>query len=119
MDETEEEYTAALPKEQGDKLASTLSRYVGDVPLTDYLKECVTVAWLSVMHFVGPAVVPQLILDRAVLEVAAELYHRKNAPNGIKSYSDSFDGTSAIRVARDALVAARPLLTPYMPLPIA
>lgn len=119
MDENEEEYTAGLPKEQGDKLSSALSRYVGDVPLTDYLKECVSVAWLSVMHFVGAAVVPRYILDRAVLEVAAELYHRKNAPNGIKSYADTFDGASAIRVARDALVAARPLLTPYMPLPIA
>nr|DAK44214.1 MAG TPA: hypothetical protein [Caudoviricetes sp.] len=29
----EEEYTAGLPKEQGDKLASSLGRYVGDVPL--------------------------------------------------------------------------------------
>lgn len=118
MDE-EEEYAAGLPKEQGDKLASALGRYVGDVPITDYLKECVSVAWLSVTHFAGPAVIPQTILDRAVLEVAAELYHRKNAPNGIKSYADAFDGASAIRVARDALVAARPLLTPYMPLPIA
>lgn len=118
MDE-EEEYTAGLPKEQGDKLASALGRYVGDVPRTDYLKECISVAWLSVNHFVGTAVIPPYILDRAVLEVAAELYHRKNAPNGIKSYVDAFDGASAIRVARDALVAARPLLTPYMPLPIA
>lgn len=118
MDE-EEEYTAGLPKEQGDKLASALGRYVGDVPRTDYLKECISVAWLSVNHFVGTAVIPPHILDRAVLEVAAELYHRKNAPNGIKSYADAFDGASAIRVARDALVAARPLLTPYMPLPIA
>lgn len=118
MDE-EEEYTAGLPKEQGDKLASALERYVGDVPRTDYLKECISVAWLSVNHFVGTAVIPPYILDRAVLEVAAELYHRKNAPNGIKSYADAFDGASAIRVARDALVAARPLLTPYMPLPIA
>lgn len=119
MDENEEEYTAGLSKETGDKLASALGCYVGDVPLTDYLKECITVAWLSVTHFVGPAVIPSHILDRAVLEVAAELYHRKNAPNGIKSYADAFDGASAIRVARDALVAARPLLTPYMPLPIA
>lgn len=119
MDETGEEYPAGLPKEQGDKLASALSLYVGDVPLTDYLKKCVTVAWLSVTHFVGSAVIPSHILDRAVLEVAAELYHRKNAPNGIKSYADAFDGASAIRVARDALIAARPLLTPYMPLPIA
>lgn len=118
MDE-EEEYTAGLDKEQGDKLASALGRYVGDVPRTDYLKECISVAWLSVNHFVGTAVIPPYILDRAVLEVAAELYHRKNAPNGIKSYADAFDGASAIRVARDALVAARPLLTPYMPLPIA
>ena len=118
MDE-EEEYTAGLPKEHGDKLASALGRYVGDVPQTDYLKECISVAWLSVNHFVGTAVIPPYILDRAVLEVAAELYHRKNAPNGIKSYADAFDGASAIRVARDALVAARPLLTPYMPLPIA
>ena len=61
---------------------------------------------------------PAEILERATIEVAAELYHRRSAPNGIKNFADGFDGTAAIRVARDAMVAARPLLAPYLPLAI-
>lgn len=97
-----------------------LAHYVGGVPPTDYLEACAAEATALVDRHLGAArdQVPTTVRDRAVLEVAAELYHRKSAPNGIKNYTD-MDGTAAVRVARDALVAARPLLAPYLPLAVA
>lgn len=99
-------------------LTTRLAAYVGDVPADDYLRLCVAEATTLVGSQVGSSTIPQEVHDRAVMEVAAELYHRRSAPNGIKSFADGLDGASAIRVARDALVAARPLLAPYLPLAI-
>ena len=90
----------------------------GAVPVDPYLTNCPTAGRALVYCLGGPATVPDDVRERAVLEVAAELYHRRSAPNGIKNFADGFDGTAAIRVARDALVAARPLLAPYLPLAI-
>nr|DAQ18797.1 MAG TPA: head to tail adaptor [Caudoviricetes sp.] len=99
-------------------LTTRLAAYVGDVPADEYLRSCVAEATTLVGSQVGNITIPQEVHDRAVMEVAAELYHRRSAPNGIKSFADGLDGATAIRVARDALVAARPLLTPYLPLAI-
>ena len=98
--------------------ASDLGDYVAPgMPVTEYMTKCLDVAARLIASQIGSADgVPGDVLDRATLEVAAELYHRKNAPNGVKNFADGFDGAGAIRVARDALVAARPLLAPYLPL---
>jgi len=58
------------------------------------------------------SMLPAEVVDRAYLEVGSELYHRRNAPNGIAQFS-SFDG-NAMRVARDPMVAAYPLLQRYL-----
>lgn len=90
----------------------TLRDYVGAPQgLDSYLTGCLAVAQELVTQE-APNAVPEAVRDRAVIEVAAELFHRRNAPNGIKSFGD-LDGAAAIRVARDALVAARPLLDPW------
>lgn len=65
-------------------------------------------------HAAIVARVPYDVLERAYIEVGSELYNRRSAPNGISQFAAA-DG-SAIRVARDPLVAARPLLQPYLPL---
>lgn len=49
-----------------------------------------------------------LVLIRAELEVGAELYHRKNTKNAVAQFA-SPDG-SPVRIARDPMVAAYPLL---------
>lgn len=59
------------------------------------------------------ATVPLAVLHRCYIEVGSELYNRRSAPNGISQFS-AMDG-SAIRVARDPMVAARPMLTPFLP----
>lgn len=65
-----------------------------------------------VKGYVGSSTVPDSIRARAVLEVGSELYHRKNAPNGVAQFQ-TFDA-APIRVARDPMVAARPLLAPFL-----
>lgn len=98
--------------------AADLGEYAAPgMPVTEYMTGCVSVASKLIESQIGGGTtIPPEIVDRATLEVAAELYHRRNAPNGIKNFADGFDGAGAIRVARDALVAARPLLAPYLPL---
>ena len=89
---------------------AALSDYVGS-PSNDYMAGCIDVAG-NLVDQEKPAGLPEEVRNRAVMEVAAELWHRRNAPNGIKSFGD-LDGAGVIRVARDALVAARPLFEPW------
>lgn len=56
--------------------------------------------------------IPDQIAQRAVLEVGSELYHRKNAPNGVAQFA-TLD-SPAVKIARDPMVAARPILAPYL-----
>lgn len=100
-----------------ESVIKRLCDYVGQVQRDDFIVECVQQASHLVSNYATNSAAPVEILDRAALEVAAELYHRRGAPNGIKQFADGFDGATAIRVARDPMVAARPLLDPYMPIP--
>jgi len=52
------------------------------------------------------------VLERAYLEVGSELFHRRSAPNGVMQFT-TLDG-SAIRVARDPMVGAYPLLKRFV-----
>lgn len=78
-----------------------------------YAGACWAQAAELVTRHVGIAEVPAAILDRATLEVGAELFHRRSAPNGISQFA-SPDTGAAIRVARDPMVAAYPLLAPFV-----
>lgn len=93
--------------------ATNLQEYVG-APDSDaaYVEECWDEATSLVNVFIGSATVPVAILDRAFLEVGSELYHRRQAPNGIAQFA-SLDG-SPIRVARDPMLGAYPLLQRFM-----
>lgn len=68
--------------------------------------------------FVGTTTVPATIIDRARIVVGAELYGQRAAPNGIAQFA-TFDGNNAIRVARDPMTGAYPLLGRYVPLGLA
>ncbi len=64
----------------------------------------------------GLETVPTVIQDRATLEVASELWAKRNAIGGIMAgYSDA----GPVRLARDPMIAAYPLLRPYLHLVIA
>lgn len=60
---------------------------------------------------------PAAILDRAYLLVAAELFNQRQAPNGyLNQQFDAPDGIQSepIRISRDPLAAARPLLAQWV-----
>ena len=95
-----------------------LKNYVGAPDSDDaFVETCFDDASSMVTVFVGQNYVPANILTRATLEVGSELYHRRSAPNGIAQFS-TFDGTP-IRVARDPMIGAYPLLNRYVGLGVA
>ncbi|MCI6584467.1 MAG: hypothetical protein MSC45_05300 [Mobiluncus sp.] len=60
----------------------------------------------------------EALVKRAVLDTAADLYARKSAPNGVKSYAD-LDGTQTVRLRLDPLAQARATLAPFLKLGVA
>lgn len=80
----------------------------------DFIESCADEAVALVNGFLRTDVdlVPASVLNRAHVEVASELYNRRSAPNGISQFAAP-DG-SAVRVARDPLVAAYPLVRPFI-----
>lgn len=93
--------------------ATDLSEWVGDDGRNETLvASCWETAITLVTNYVDPVNVPQEILDRATLEVGAELFHRKAAKNGIVQFATP--DAPATRIARDPMVAAYPLLDPFV-----
>jgi len=62
--------------------------------------------------FVGTADVPAEVLQRATLEVGAELFHRRATKNGVAQFATP--DAAPVRIARDPMVAAYPLLAPFV-----
>ena len=76
-------------------------------------EECFEEAQALVSKYVGAAVVPEVILDRAYLEVGADLFNRRSAPNGIQNQQyATVDGVgfAPMRISRDPLAAAYKIL---------
>ena len=94
--------------------AADLTAYVGAQP-TDgaFVAACWSEAEALVSAYVGTAKVPSEVLSRASLEVGSELFHRRSAPNGVAQFG-TLDGAAPIRVARDPMVGAYPLLARYV-----
>lgn len=81
------------------------------------ITRCLAEAKVLVDDWVGDNVVPQVIRERAYIEVAADLFNRRNAPNGIYNMQyTTADGASGapIRIARDPMAAGYPLLRKYV-----
>lgn len=66
-----------------------------------------------VTQFIGSVLgVPVGAIERAKLEAGSELFHRRQAPNGIAQFAAQ-DG-APVRVARDPMVGAYPILKPFL-----
>jgi hypothetical protein len=91
-----------------------LKAYVG-APDSDntFVSACWDEATALVNKFVGEAVVPATVLQRAKIECGSELFHRRSAPNGIAQFA-TLDGGSAQRVARDPMVGSYPILVAWV-----
>ncbi|MGJ9424732.1 hypothetical protein ACHABX_02675 [Nesterenkonia halotolerans] len=96
-------------------LVTKLAEYVQADPSGEqaYLASCTAEAQAMVSQHTGTATVPDPIKARAVLEVAADLYYRRKTRNGVADFAD-LEGAAPIRVARDPMTAAYPLLRPYV-----
>jgi hypothetical protein len=98
---------------------TTLRRKVG-AGATVYdadLQSILDAASALLTEYVGDAEIGDAILDRAQLLVAAEMFHHDKAPNGIVNQQyDTADGTGVtpIRIGRDPLAPAYPLLAPFV-----
>lgn len=87
--------------------------YTGGRPTDDgMLTDCWNEASEMIMHYIGDATVPVATLTRAVTEVGAELWNRRNAKGGITQFADG--SANPIRLARDPMVAAYGILTPFV-----
>jgi len=91
-----------------------LKAYVG-APASDdaFVADCWTEASALVAKFVGTATVNADVLNRAKIECGSELYHRRSAPNGLAQFA-TLDGGAAVRVARDPMIAAYPILVAWV-----
>lgn len=83
-----------------------------DAASRDFTAQCATEAPALITPYlaIDP---PPAVLDRATLEVAADLFHRKKARNGVTAF-DTSDGGDTVRINRDPMAAAWPILRPYL-----
>lgn len=107
-----EEIGAGLQAEDVD--AAALSDYVGASSNdATYVASCFAEAKELVDGYIGTATVPASTLGRAYLEAGSELFHRRQAPNGIAQFATA-EGASPVRVARDPLVGVYPLVSRFV-----
>lgn len=95
-----------------------LATYVGAAATDTQLATCITEATALIATLQPPEKTPEEIIERATLECAADLYHRRRARNGIITL-ESDGAIETIHAPLDPLRSARALLTPYLPVGIA
>ena len=95
-----------------------LARYVGapGTEVTDaaYLTGCADQAAELLRTYIGTAVVPDTVRERALLETAAEFYHRRAARAGIVELGTDGITADVVRVSADPLYSAKRILSPYL-----
>lgn len=104
-----------------EEVASALAPFVGARTVDPYISQCAVEAVEMVVHYVGAEkdAIPASVFHRACVEVGADLYHRRSARNGIAGFEDTDISAAPVRINRDPLVPARPILAPYMKVGIA
>jgi len=77
-----------------------------------FIERCFDDATELVNDYVGETYIPEAKLALAILKTGGELYSQRDAPGGISQFSDM--NANPIRVARDPLTAAKPILRKYV-----
>lgn len=93
-----------------------LARFVSAPQEDPYLGACITESTDLVGKLAGDRLptIPEPVADRAILEVAADLYHRRATRNGIAGFDDTEISAAPVRINRDPLTPARPILAPWI-----
>ena len=106
-------YVGAQETEYGELLADCLAEAQA---LVDQFNRKRNPAWdgtdPAVEQYV-PSAAPEAVVDRAVIEVGADLFNRRNAPNGIVNgqfANYGGDQAAAVRINRDPMAPAYPIL---------
>lgn len=104
-----------------DLLAHSLARFTGSKAADPFVVDCTNEAIDLVTAHADTRLdrVPAAVLRRAVVEVGADLFHRRAARNGVIAFDETEVSASPVRIGRDPLAAARPLLAPYLGVGIA
>lgn len=77
------------------------------------LQNCIDTATDLVNDYIGEVLVPAARVDRAVLLVANECLQQNLSPNGVLNQQyDAGDGSVPLRIGRDPMTPAYPLLPP-------
>lgn len=93
---------------------TSLRQYVKATAHDLFADECQATAEQLVNDHIGTvAGVPAEVRWAAVLEVGADLWNRRTARNGVITVGAE-ERAQAVRVSRDPLAAARPILRPYL-----
>ena len=98
-----------------DTLTERLSTYVeahGEAEAAEVGHALTEARALVGRYLAGSATPPPEVTDRAIIECAAELFHRKGSRNGVMQ----MDGAdlAPFRIARDPMKAAYPILAPFV-----
>jgi hypothetical protein len=86
--------------------------YVGTDEDSDFVTACLEAGGSLVSAFIGDAEVKEEIVDNAVLMCSAEIFYRRQSPQGVTQFA-AMDG-SPVRAAKDPMNAARELLRPFV-----
>lgn len=99
-----------------DELISALSQFVGAGAPDEYITACAMEAADMIATHASAQIgdIPASVLRRAVLEVGADLYHRRTARNGVAGFEDTDLAPAPFRINRDPMAPARPILAPYL-----
>lgn len=96
-------------------LVDRVVAYVKGASRRPYVEECTGEALELLEHRVGSAGIPTRVWSRAVVEVAAELFHRQQAVAGVVTFDNGPEAPiETVRVRADPLGVALPLLRPYL-----
>lgn len=93
--------------------AQNLAQYL-QTDETDYVRRCEIEAIHLVTRHIGSksSEVPDSIIQKAILEVGSEIYHRQSTRDGVESFGGL--DFNPKRISRDPLRAAYDLLNPYL-----
>lgn len=78
----------------------------------DFIQTCFDDATELVNDYVGDKFVPARKLELAIRRTGRDLYADRDAPQGVSQFSDAND--TPIRVNRDPLTSAKPILRKYV-----
>lgn len=99
-----------------DELVTAVRAYVSAPDSRrEFVTACTGEALELLEHRVGSTGIPARVWRRAVVELAAELFHRQQTVGGVMTFDNGPESPlETVRTAADPLRRVLPMLTPYL-----